>query len=113
MTAAPIRRLPGGIAVTVRLTPKATADRIDGVTEDAAGRAALKARVTAAPESGKANAALIALLAKGWKLPKSSLSIAGGAKDRNKVVHVAGDPAELERRIARWIEDLGIEGLDG
>lgn len=106
MSAAPIRRLPGGIAVSVRLTPKAAADRIDGIVEDAAGRAALKARVTAAPESGKANAALIGLLAKRWKLPKSSLSIAGGAKDRNKVVHIVGDPAALERRIAQWLEEL-------
>ena len=106
MIAAPIRRLPGGIAVAVRLRPKAAATRIDGVAADAAGRPALKARVTAAPESGKANAALIALLAKRWKLPKSSLSIAGGAKDRTKLVHVAGDPAELERRILQWIEAL-------
>jgi uncharacterized protein (TIGR00251 family) len=106
LSAVPIRRLPDGIAVSVRLTPKAAADRIDGVTSDAAGRAALKARVTAAPESGKANAALLGLLAKRWKLPKSSLSIASGAKDRNKVVHIAGDPAALERRIAQWIEEL-------
>lgn len=107
MSAAPLRRHSDGISVTVRLTPKAGADKIDGVAADAAGHAALKARVTAAPESGKANAALLGLLAKSWKLPKSSLSIAGGAKDRNKVVHVAGDPAALERRIAGWLEGLG------
>ena len=101
MTAAPIRRHADGITVTVRLTPKAGADRIDCV----AGDSALKVRVTAAPESGKANAALIKLLAKSWKLPKSTLSIAGGAKDRNKVVHVAGDPAMLERALIQWFEE--------
>ncbi len=105
MTAAPIRRHADGITVTVRLTPKAGADRIEGVAAVAAGGSALKVRVTAAPESGKANAALIRLLAKTWKLPKSALSIAGGAKDRNKVVHVAGDPARLERQLTQWFEE--------
>ena len=105
MTAAPIRRHADGITVTVRLTPKAGADRIDGVAADAAGDSALKVRVTAAPESGKANAALIKLLAKSLELPKSALSIAGGAKDRNKVVHVAGDPAILSAPLTQWFEE--------
>ena len=105
MSRLPIRKLADGVAVPVRLTPKAASSRIDGVAADAAGRTALKARVTAAPESGKANAALLALLAKYWKLPKSSLSIVGGAKDRSKIVHVAGDPAALERRLAEWLEE--------
>jgi uncharacterized protein (TIGR00251 family) len=104
VSASPIRRVSDGIAVTVRLTPKASADRIDGLAADAAGGNALKARVTAAPESGKANAALLKLLSKSWTLPKSSLSIAAGAKDRNKVVHIAGDAAALERRLAQWLE---------
>ena len=102
---APVRRLADGVSVAVRLTPKAGADRIDGVAADAAGASVLKARVTAAPESGKANAALIKLLAKSWGLPKSAFSIAGGAKDRNKVVHVAGDPAALYERLAGWFKE--------
>ena len=102
---APIRRVADGVTVTVRLTPKAGADRIDGVAADAAGAPVLRVRVTAAPEAGKANAALIALMAKRWKLPKSALSIAGGAKDRNKVVHVAGDPAALYERLAGWFKE--------
>lgn len=106
MTAGPIRRHADGITVTIRLTPKGGADRIEGVAADAAGGSALKARVTAAPEAGKANAALIRLLAKSWKLPKSAVTIAGGAKDRTKVVHIAGDAAALERQIAQWIETL-------
>lgn len=105
MSAIPIRRHADGITVTVRLTPKAGADRIDGVAADAAGGGALKARVTAAPESGKANAALIKLLAKTWKLPKSAMTITGGAKDRKKIVHVAGDPAMLERLLTQWLEE--------
>jgi len=105
VTPVPVRRLADGVSVEVRLTPKAGADRVDGVAEDAAGAKVLKARVTAVPESGKANAALLKLLAKSWKLPKSALSVAGGAKDRNKVVHVAGDPAALYEHLARWLKE--------
>jgi len=105
VTPVPVRRLADGVSVAVRLTPKAGADRVDGVAEDAAGAKVLKARVTAVPESGKANAALLKLLSKSWKLPKSALSVAGGAKDRNKVVHVAGDPAALYEHLARWLKE--------
>jgi len=101
----PIKRLPDGVSVAVRLTPKASGNRIDGVAADATGAPVLKARVTAVPESGKANAALLKLLAKSWKLPKSSLSVAGGAKDRNKVLHVAGDPEALYEHLARWFKE--------
>jgi uncharacterized protein len=101
----PVRRLADGVSVAVRLTPKAGADRIDGVAEDDAGARILKARVTAVPESGKANAALLKLLAKRWKLPKSTLSVSGGAKDRNKVIHVAGDPVALYEHLARWLKE--------
>lgn len=101
----PIKRLADGVTVAVRLTPRVSGDRIDGVAADAAGVPTLKARVTAVPEAGKANAALLKLLAKHWKLPKSSLSVAGGARDRNKVVHVAGDPETLYEHLARWFKE--------
>lgn len=58
--------------------------------------------VTAPPESGKANAALLKLLAKAWKLPKTSLSVISGATARRKVVHIAGDPATLLTRLKDW-----------
>lgn len=48
----------------VRLTPSGGRDAIDGVETDAEGQAYVKARVTAVPEDGKANKALIALLSK-------------------------------------------------
>lgn len=105
--ASPVRAVADGITVAVRLTPKARANRIDGViaTESDEASSALRARVTAAPESGKANAALLQLLAKQWKLPKSAMTVASGAKDRRKTVHVAGDPAALTARLDRWIKE--------
>ena len=58
--------------------------------------------MTAVPEGGKANAALLKLLAKTWKLPKTSLTIASGATSRRKVVHIAGDPAVLYGILKEW-----------
>ena len=99
----PIQPVADGVRLTVRLTPKASADRIAGVVVDDAGRAQLKASVTAAPEDGKANAALLKLLAKRFDLPRTTLSVASGHAHRTKLVHVAGNPAALAARIASAI----------
>ncbi|MCP4709761.1 MAG: DUF167 domain-containing protein, partial [Planctomycetes bacterium] len=64
-------KAPSGVKVRLRLTPKASANRICGMQTDAAGSSILKAQVTTVPEGGKANAALIKMLAKEWKLAKS------------------------------------------
>jgi uncharacterized protein (TIGR00251 family) len=101
----PIRRVEDGVTVAIRLTPKAKANRIVGLVAGPDGAQALKTGVTAAPERGKANAALLALLAKAWRLPKSTLSLSAGARDRRKVVHIAGDPALLKRSLDDWMDE--------
>jgi uncharacterized protein (TIGR00251 family) len=88
-----------GLRVAVRLTPKSSRARIDGIERDADGRAWLKARVSAAPEKGKANAALLKLLAKAWDLPPSRLTIATGAKDRRKTVLIKDADEALAKRL--------------
>ncbi len=94
-----IRITENAVLVPVRLTPKAGRNTIDGIKADADGTGRLAVAVTAAPESGKANLALIGLLAKSWKLPKSAISIETGAKARTKMVRLAGDPARILERI--------------
>jgi uncharacterized protein (TIGR00251 family) len=84
-----------GVRVRVRLTPRGSANRIAGVAAEAEGGAALKVMVTAPAEGGKANAALIALLAREWHVPKRDIEIVAGVTDRRKLLHVAGDPARL------------------
>jgi uncharacterized protein (TIGR00251 family) len=84
-----------GVLVPVRLTPKAGRNRIMGVKPNAEGTRRLAVSVTAVPEDGKANGALIELLAKTWKMPKSAITIAAGATARTKTVRVAGDPARI------------------
>lgn len=57
------------------------------------GGLALRVRVTAAPEKGRANKALIRLLAKEWGLAARDLALASGAASRHKVVRVSGEAA--------------------
>ena len=95
----------GGLRLAVRLQPRARKTEIDGLAALADGGVALKARVTAVPEGGKANAALIALLAKTWRLPKGAFEIASGRSDRTKTLLIAGDPASLEAKLAAWFRD--------
>lgn len=87
--------------VRLRLTPKASANRITGVQSDAAGNIVLKAQVTAVPEGGKANAALIKMLSKEWKLAKSSIEVVQGATNRNKTLLISGDVEELYSKLSR------------
>ncbi len=83
------------IRLSVKVTPKASADRIQGWAEDENGERILKIAVTAVPEDGKANKAVIALLAKRLKLPKSAIDIASGETSRRKTLLIDGDPAVL------------------
>lgn len=70
--------------LSIRVTPKASANRI-AVTEDGKH---LRVYVTTVPEDGKANAAVIKLLAKALGLPKSALHIVSGETSRDKVIAV-------------------------
>ncbi len=101
MPVSPFTAVGDGVRVAVRVAPRAAANRIGGVVSGADGAAALKVSVTAAPEGGKANAALIKLLSKAWRVPKGAISIAAGAAARRKVVHVAGAPEALLERMRR------------
>jgi uncharacterized protein (TIGR00251 family) len=94
----------GGVTIRLRVTPRGPADRIQGFQEDAEGRMALKVAVTAPPEDGKANAAVVKLLAKAWRLPKSAFTVLLGATARDKVLRIDGDTKELLERLTRWMD---------
>ena len=103
--APPFRPCSDGVLLRVRLTPRASRNGIDGI-KSAADGPYLQARVRVVPEDGKANRALIDLLAKALGLPKSSLAMVGGASSRLKTVHIAGDKTALTDRLTAWLEGL-------
>ena len=68
----------------IRVHPRASRNAIEVDGER------VTVRVTAAPESGKANDAVVELLAKRLRVPKSSVRIVRGSKSRNKRVVIEG-----------------------
>ncbi len=56
-------------------------------------------RVTAAPEGGKANAAVAAVLAKALGVPKSAVRVVRGGTSRHKQVEVDGLGADDVERL--------------
>lgn len=76
--------------ITVKITPKAAKNEIRGWEEDLFGERILKVTVTSPPEKGKANKALIDLLAKHYGMPKNAFSIIRGETSRIKVIEIQG-----------------------
>lgn len=88
--------------LTVRVTPKGGRDTIDGWMLDEAGRSVLKLRVSAAAAEGAANAAVVALVAKALKVPKSAVRIAAGETARVKRLEIDGvTPDDVARAFGR------------
>jgi uncharacterized protein len=82
------------VRLTIRLTPGAGVDRVDGVVDGA-----LRARVAARAVEGAANEALIRLVAASLGVPRSRVALVRGATARVKVIEVAGvDPALVRER---------------
>jgi uncharacterized protein YggU (UPF0235/DUF167 family) len=84
--------MAGGAELRVRARPHASKDAVEGLAEDVSGRRHLVVRVRAAPEKGKANAAIEALVAKALGLPKSAVSVEKGGTQRIKTVRIAAGP---------------------
>ncbi|MEH7908860.1 DUF167 domain-containing protein [Rhizobium laguerreae] len=87
------------LRLAVRLTPNGGRDVLDGVETDGEGEAFLKARVTAVPEKGRANKALILLIARFLRIPKSSVSLVSGETARKKILRIDGDPKDLVKKL--------------
>ncbi len=71
--------------IEVHLKPNAKSNEITGFKDNG-----LYVKVTAPPHKGEANKALIKLLAKTLSIPKSSLNIAHGHTNRNKIIDIQG-----------------------
>ena len=102
----PFRAGTDCLLVDLRLQPGASCAKVDGPTVLDDGRRVLKIRVTEPPAGGKANAALIKLLAKAWKRPKSALTLVAGQTERRKTLALTGDPETLKRELEAWLAGL-------
>ena len=95
-----------GEVLAVRVSPRARGDRLLGFRQQDGGggrRTAgevLHAQVTAAPEGGRANRALAALVARAAGVPRRAVVLVAGGRGRNKLLRVpAGTTALLRRRL--------------
>jgi uncharacterized protein YggU (UPF0235/DUF167 family) len=83
-------------SIRVKAVPRASRDEIVGWLDGA-----LKVRLAAVPQDGRANAALEALLAKVLGVRKSAVSVTAGHAAARKRVEIDGlEPEEIERRLA-------------
>jgi len=91
-----LQSAPGGIILPVHAQPGARKNAITGVH---AGR--LKVAVTQAPEKGKANQALVKLLAELLNVKRSQVVLCAGETSQHKKFLIAGvDLASLQQRLA-------------
>ena len=75
------------VSLQIKVVPKSSRDRVLGWMGDR-----LKVAVTAAPEKGKANAAVVALLAEVLGVARSKVAIVSGEASALKTISVdAGD----------------------
>jgi hypothetical protein len=96
----PWRTSGDAVLLSLRLTPKSSKDALEGIEALADGRRVLKARVRAVPEDGKANLALLRLLADQLDLPIRALTLASGATGRTKVIRIECAQQQTLARLA-------------
>lgn len=105
----PLRRTDeGALLLALRVTPNARKAGVEGLETLADGRRVLKVKVAAPPEDGKANAAVVALLAKAWRLPKRDLEIVSGQTQRLKTLRISAEGpdegAERQAKVAAMLD---------
>ena len=83
-----------GVLVPVKVVPGASRSRVVGILDGA-----LKVAVAAPPEKGKANKALIKILAEAFDLPKNRVSIEQGQSSHHKIVLLHGADAGQVRAL--------------
>lgn len=84
-----------GVRIAARVSPRASKNGV------VASDTELRIRVTAAPEDGRANTAVIKLLAKQLHCAKGAISIVQGASTRAKVIEIVGlSEVEVARALA-------------
>ncbi len=91
-----VQATPDGVALFVKVIPRAGATKVAGTRE---GR--LLIRLAAAPVDGAANDALISFLSETLKVPGRNIRLASGARNPRKELSIAGvTPAQVARALS-------------
>lgn len=90
-----------GVALHVRVTPNAGMDRIEEVHVRDNDTAVLHIKVRAVPDKGQANKAVIALVAKTLRVPKTSITVKSGKTARFKTLEITANFADLVPELAQ------------
>lgn len=77
--------------IQVKLTPKAAKNRVGDISVGVDGRDVLSVYVTAVPEDGKANEAMIRLLAKHLGVALSQVRLVRGHTSRHKTIEIVDE----------------------
>lgn len=84
-----LRAVVGGVVIAVKVVPGASRDKVAGILGDA-----LKIITSAAPQKGKANAAVAATLAKALGVDRRRVQLARGQTSAHKEFHIGGITAD-------------------
>ena len=87
---------PDGTLLSVKIIPQSAMNGLGGIIKDSDGVYALKLKVTAPPEDGMANKAVIKLLAKTLHIPPSTIRIISGETVRKKTLLIHKDAGKIE-----------------
>jgi uncharacterized protein len=107
-SAGPIVARSDGVALSVTVRPRAARNAVLGRSAAESPGGSILVAVSAPPAGGRANAALIEVLAESVQLPKSRVAVIAGAASRRKIVLLSGTPAVLQAQIAQWFDALPI-----
>lgn len=95
----PWRPVEGGLELALKVIPGARKPGPAGLEPRPDGGVALKLKVGAPPEDGRANAAVLDFLVKALGLPRGAVTLAEGQRDRRKRVRLAGEPQALAEKL--------------
>lgn len=85
------------------VSPGASRTRVEGWRTDPDGTQRLRVRVAAPPDKGRANTAVVKLLAETLNVAPKDIEVVRGATSRAKTVQIAGPEADLRLRLQQAV----------
>jgi uncharacterized protein YggU (UPF0235/DUF167 family) len=107
MTMIPLQEKNGHTYLTVKVTPRGSANKIQALETDLFGDTILKIMVTAIPDKGEANQAVVELIAKTFRLPKRAITIVAGKTSRIKIVTIEESAVNVWKKLQE-IENVRV-----